>query len=820
MKSLINSFNRFIFSFLLISSTAILIPNIAYSQSETVSDATTDDSNWYYGKLIKNVSFKGLKATNEKDLNGIRNFYVSKKFSDDVYSEMLDKLYALDYFEDITPSVVPGDSNKNTVIVIFDVVERTSIKRIRVKGNKALRLAEILEAISLKEHEIFIESKLPADERAIRSAYIEKGFTNVKVSSSFKKTSDEKGIEITFNIEEGNSTIISDIKFVGNKAFSEKSLQKILKLKKKGFVFQKGAFQESSLEADKQAIELFYKNNGYDDAVVMNVTKEITPNDKKNIDELVLTFYIQEGAVYKYDGMTFIGNEIFSDEKLYSLLTIKKGDVYSFAKVNESIMQVANLYAENGYTTSNFSPIPSKDTENKTIFYTLNIAESIRSHIESISVKGNTKTKDYVITRELPIESGDIFSRTKVTTGLRNLYNLQYFSAVVPSFVPGSEANLENLVITVEEQSTTSIEFGVTFSGVSNAEDLPFALFAKWQDSNVAGSGKSLALSTTVATDEQSVSLSLSENWLFGLPLSASVSTSFSHSALSALRLHFDEYGIVDDDSYYMDYEQWRWSLGFSLGRRWTPNWAIISVAGGVTGSLKNNIYDEDLWIPVDTSVSDYANNWGFQNSVWSSFSLDGRNINYDPSSGWFASEKLTWYGLTPIETEYFLRSDTKVEKYFTLLDLPVSETWNLKFVLAGYSGLSLLIPASNTAIGDTSKLYIDGMFNGRGWTDIYNDVRGRAMWSNIVELRMPIIPGVLALDWFGDAAVIKDSPNDLFNNLSIEDFYFSTGPGIRFTIPQFPLRLLFANTCRVEDSEVKWDKKWKFVLSFNIANK
>lgn len=111
-------------------------------------------------------------------------------------------------------------------------------------------------------------------------------------------------------------------------------------------------------------------------------------------------------------------------------------------------------------------------------------------------------------------------------------------------------------------------------------------------------------------------------------------------------------------------------------------------------------------------------------------------------------------------------------------------------------------------------------MFNARGWTEIYNKRRGRALLSNIAELRFPIVPNILAFDWFGDAAAVKDTPWTMFNELKIEDFYFSTGPGVRFTIPQFPLRLLFANTFQVIDRKVKWDEHWKFVLSFNIVNK
>ena len=138
--------------------------------------------------------------------------------------------------------------------------------------------------------------------------------------------------------------------------------------------------------------------------------------------------------------------------------------------------------------------------------------------------------------------------------------------------------------------------------------------------------------------------------------------------------------------------------------------------------------------------------------------------------------------------------------------------------------------PKPGTGIGDSSRLYIDGMFNGRGWTSIYNKVRGKALWSNILELRMPVVPGVLALDFFADAAVVKESPS-MLADISKEDFFFSFGPGIRFTIPQFPLRLLFANTGKFGstsssdnygkgDGEWHWDKNWKFVLSFNITNK
>lgn len=790
---------------------------VSADEAEEPSGATEmSDGDWYYGKPIRSVSFKGLKHTDSKDVDGVSSGFIGEMFTDEVYQNLLDRIYAIDLFDEIEPQV-SSSGRGNTVDITFVVKEKPSVRRILVTGNRQVRTAEIKDAVSMKEKEIFIAGKLAYEERAIRSLYLEKGFTNVKVSSSTKET--EKGIDVLFTIDEGRATVITEIKFTGTKAVSAKTLKKKIRLKEAGFL-SKGAFQESMLEIDKKLIALYYQNIGYIDVKSDDVTKTVTPNEEKRRDELTITFHIQEGERYTYSGIEFSGNEIFSDEELLSKMKIQPGAVFNITKFQESLTGITDLYYENGYTANRFRPVENKDSENKTVSYTFIITENSRSHVESVSIKGNNKTKEHVITREIPIQVGDIFSKTKIETGLRNLRNLQYFSNVDWQYLPGSEENLVDLVFNVDEQSTTSVEFGVTFSGVSDPDELPFALFAKWQDSNIRGSGRSVGVSSTIATNEQSMSLSLSENWFLGLPLSASVSTEISHSNKYAYRLSIAGDGTVDDDSYYMQYERWKWALGFSVGRRWTPDWAIISLAGGVNGSLLNNIYDSELWIPVDTSVSEYANNWGWQNSVWASFSVDDRNINYNPSRGWFASERLTWYGLTPIETEFFLKTDTKLEKYFTLFDINVTESWNFKAVLMGYSNLALLFPAPGSGIGDSSKLYIDGMFNGRGWTDIYNKVRGKAAWNNTVELRVPVIPNVLALDWFGDAAVIKDSPDALFHDLSVEDFYFSTGPGVRFLIPQFPLRLLFANTFRIEDGSISWEDKWQFVLSFVITNR
>lgn len=780
--------------------------------------AQEESDTWHLNKPITSITFKGLKNIKKSELDGITSSFINRPFTDELFGNLIDRLYALDFFDEIEPSAQHDRKKKGSVEIVFKVVEKPVVSRIIFSGNNKIRNGELKDVVSLKVDEIFVNTKMLVDERAIRDKYLEKGYLDVKVSSSTSE--DEDGIVVTFKIEEGFNTIVTDIAFSGNRVMTSKTLASRLKLKKKG-LFKKGAFEESQLELDKQQIVKYYKDAGYINASVVDVIRESSRNENQKRNELSLTFVIQEGAQYSFGGISFTGNTIFPDEKLDSFIKLKQGDVFNFTKFNESLMGITDLYYENGYTSNQFDPIMNQDSEARVVTVILSIRENSRSHIEHILVRGNTKTKDEVILREIPVEPGDVFSKAKLTNGLRNLYNLQYFSGVIPDVVPGSEENLVDVVISVEEQSTTSIEFGLTFSGVSDPDDLPFALFLKWQDSNIKGTGKSISASTTLSTDEQSVSVGFGENWLFGKPISFSESLTVSHANLNALRNVVLPDGSVDDDSYYLSYEQWNISLNTSLGHRWTPNFAIISLSGGLTNRLLNNIYDEDLYSPLDTSISEYANEWGLKNAVWLAVSFDGRDMNWDPSRGWFLSQRVSWYGLTPFEDEFYLQTATKSEIYFTLWNLPVTDNWSWKMVLAGYSGLTMQIPGPDSFVGRTSQLYIDGMFTARGWTDIYNSVRGRALWSSYLELRMPVVRGIFSIDGFLDAAAIKDNPNAMFTNLDVNDFYFSTGPGLRFSIQQFPLRLLFANTFRHNDIDGwYWDDKWQFVLSFNIVNK
>lgn len=795
--------------------------------------------NWYQNKPIRTITFEGLKNVERTELDGLFSSFLGKNFTDELYWDILQKLYALEYFESITPVALPADAERTKVLLQFTVIEKPVIKNIKFTGNKKLRTGDLLEKVTLKEGDVYNELKSRLDERSVRDFYLEKGYAGVKVISEALVNAD-KSITLKFTINEGKQTVVSSISFEGNRLIASKTLRKAMALKE-AKLFNTGTFRESILEADKAAIRSYYVERGYVDAVVESVRRDIDSESTNDKNLLKLTFVIKEGEQYVYGGTSIEGNALFPTAELLSKIRLKESDVLNQNKFKEGYQAIVDVYFENGYTSNYFNLQEKRDNERKRISYVITVVESQRSHIEHIIIKGNTKTKDKVIFREMMLEPGDIFSKSKLIDSVRNLSNLRYF-AVAPDLVPGSEENLVDVVIALEEQSTASVQFGVTFSGVANADTFPLSVFVKWEDTNFLGNGQTVSANVTASPDTQSVALGFSQNWFLGSPLTVSFNFSIEHQQLYAYRDEigplFSDIYVPDpytslaeyeaatsyDDSYRMKYDRWEWGVGASTGYRWNPSFATTTLRGGIDLSMVQNFYDAQIYRPADSLIRAENGQWGWKNSIWSRISLDKRDLNYDPSRGWFVSEQLTLFGLVPtIESEYYVRSDLKSEVYVTLLDYPLFDNWNLKFVLAGYTGFSFQRPTGTSPVSNSNELYIDGMFIGRGWSNLYSSVKGNAMLNHWLEFRMPIAPGVLAFDFYLDAVAVKSELENM-SSLSLNDYYMSFGPGIRFSIPQFPLRLMFANTFRIQNGVVQLGEDgqgsdWKFVLSFNIAN-
>jgi len=791
---------------------------------------------WYKDKEIVGFKFNGLRAIPSADLLKIFSKYKGEKFNDALYLEMLQTLYELDYFSDISPQAIPLDPTYSYVKLEFTFVEKPFVKTISFLGNNSMRAGKLLERCALKKNSIYNEDKMQADLLSIKAFYLEKGYTLVDINSNVEKDEDDNSISIEYVISEGMQTVVSKIFFEGNTKIADKVLKKILATKEVGII-KKGEFQEVLLENDKELIKFYYGEKGYINAHVENIKKEVDEESDDVRQKIILTYIIYEGDQYTYGGASFNGNRIFSLEELKAKIKMEEGAVFNLKALELGYNAIADLYFENGYSATQISKKEFVDEMARMVRYEIDIKESKRSHVENVILKGNTKTKDFVILRELLFTTGDVFSKKRFFNSLRNIYNLRYFSSIVPDIKPGSEEGLLDVILNLEETSTANIQFGITFSGVADANTFPMSVFIQWEERNLLGRGSELSTNLTAGPDKQSATIGYTENWFLGIPLGVGFEVSATHKTEFSFQDVLPPYGVPDphqslDDykadpslaeAYKMRYDRAEFGLGVSGSYRWYPLFATLTWRNGLNFNLVKNFYDDSLYRPFDSAIREQRAKWRFSNVLWTRFSIDNRDFIYDPSKGWFLSQQFSFYGLFPkIESEYFFRSETKGELYFTLLDYPVAENWHLKFVLAFYSGFSFQIPTVGNNISRLNKLTVDGMFNGRGWYNAGAGGQGDVMQNNWIEFRMPLAQGIISFDFFFEAIAIKEDLKSL-SSLSINDYFFSFGPGVRFTLPQFPLRLMFANTFRSNKGKPYWGNgkgaDWKFVLSFNIPN-
>jgi outer membrane protein insertion porin family len=431
--------------------------------------------------------------------------------------------------------------------------------------------------------------------------------------------------------------------------------------------------------------------------------------------------------------------------------------------------------------------------------------------------------------------------------GLRNLYNLQYFSDVVPDTVPGSSDSLMDLIFNVEEQPTTDLQLGLTFSGSSDPDTFPISALVKWNDRNFRGTGNQMGVDINASPDTVSGAINYTQRWIFGLPLSGGFdfTAQWMHRQAPTKNTapyfngdeeyafpdgfnSFEEYrnsNRIPPKEFLMTYDQWYLSLGFSTGYRWATLLGNLTVSGGIRVGLIRNEYDDTLNNPFDPVLREDNNKWSPKNSIWASVALDQRDIYYDPSNGYYIQDRFGIYGIFNGERERYLRNDLKAEYFIQLFDIPVFEKWNFKAVFGIHSGLSTIFRQpgieKDMFIENANKLAIDGMFVGRGWTSEYSN-KGLLLWENWAELRFPLVPGILALDFFFDAATVETKQGDYFTGYSFNNMRYSFGGGIRFTIPQFPFRFSLAKLFRTENGAVIWEDGdiggLKFVISFALS--
>ena len=823
---------------------------------------------WYMNKPVVDITFEGLKNVKTSDLEGIKVQVLGKTFDEALFLDLQSKLYASNYFENFEVSALPGDDNRTTVILHFKVIERPLVDEIVFRGNSNLRNRALEEVITTKRDDILNKARIRTDAEAIKALYLTEGFPDVTVEGISEEGDDPNKVQVIFTIEEGSQTKVKEILFSGNAFASSSTLEKALSTKKQSF-FDSGVFEEGKLQQDRQAILNYYFERGYVDATVVDITKEVE-QDKDGKNLLTLTFYITEGEQYTFGGITFEGNTLFSDETLLKKVRSPVGKVLNAIKLEADMIRVKDAYFNDGYIFTQITPERIIDVKKRIRSYIVHIREEGRAHIENIIVKGNVKTKDHVILREMPLSVGDVFSKESILDGLGNLANLRYFTSFLPETPEGSAPGLMDLVINVEEGQTTNFNFGVTFT---MEEGFPLVGLIRWADRNFLGRGLDINAGLSVSSKKQSLDFGFKDNWLFGERWSGGLTFSIEHRLVTTSLQDvlapvftgttddnpqmvpdpFDGHWVdkktgepvnnpsqediddgsvitdyaysisqneIIDPSYLMKYETFSFSLGGSTGYSIHTPLGRIGLGTGLSTGLSYTDYDADIFRPYDPVIRNEQGEWNFINKWWARLSFDTRDLSHNPNKGFYLSQSFSYYGGILAGARHFNRLSSIAEVFFTLVDLSVTETWNFKTVLALHTNFSLILPqlywnksgdsVQDTVATTTDLLYIDGMLTAKGWP-LTKD--GEALWNNWIEFRMPILPGYVSLNSFFSATAIYEKRENVLK-MQLDNFLFSFGGGLQIDLPSFPMGFYLVKRFNFVDNEISWKKGDIFVNS------
>ncbi len=423
-------------------------------------------------------------------------------------------LYATSLFSDV------GIAQRGSVLVVT-VVENPIINSVIFEGNKKVKSDTLAQIVDLKPRGVLTDAKLQADVFHIKEYYRMKGRSTAEVEGRVSKLPDNR-VNIVFAINEGERTGVSAIHFVGNKAFSAQRLSGIISTKKTNWLSwltQNDIYSEDKLNADADLLRAFYLKHGYADFQVLS--QDATFDAAKG--RYTITFTLDEGPKYKFGAVTIDSSIRGVDTNaLARIVKTKSGHTFDSTQIEKSTEDLAIELSRLGYVFAQVRPRGDRDYSNNTINLTYVIDEGQRIYIERIDVRGNTKTRDYVIRREFDVSEGDAYNRVLINKAERKLRDLDYFKTVTITTEPGSAPDKVVVVVNVEDKSTGS--FGIAGGIQNSAGSTGLVAEVSMDEKNFLGRGQQVHLSVGGGLNEQSINGSFTDPYFLGNHMSLTVS--------------------------------------------------------------------------------------------------------------------------------------------------------------------------------------------------------------------------------------------------------------------------------------------------------
>ena len=443
------------------------------------------------------------------------------------------KIWGLRIFSDV--QILIERNIGDGIYLLIKVKEHPRLDKIEIEGEDDVSESELTKKVTILKGQILSPFEISKIVKNFKKVYEEDGYHQTQFTTEILESDDtlSQGKKILkVKIVEGKESHISKIIFYGNKNFDDGKLESEFKdtQHKIWWKFWSSAkFEKKKYEDDKKKLIQFYKKNGYREAEI--ITDSLEFDEEKNI---VLKLFLNEGLQYKIRNIVWEGNTVFKEDFLNARLGFKSGDLFDGEKFernlrgNEEQSDVSSMYLDNGYLMINIEP-EEKKVAADSIDIVLHVRERNQFKVAQVEIRGNTKTQEKVIRRELRVIPGDYFSRSAIIRSVRQLSVLNYFNPekIKPDTRIVDEKNVD-VVFDVEEKSSDTFNASVGYSeafGATGAIGLTFNNF-DYTDPLSGGGGQVLNFDWQFGdlSRYQTFSISFREPWMFDTPTSLGIS--------------------------------------------------------------------------------------------------------------------------------------------------------------------------------------------------------------------------------------------------------------------------------------------------------
>jgi outer membrane protein insertion porin family len=430
--------------------------------------------------IVRDIQVKGLQRISLGTVYNYLPVTVGEKFSLDNVSPAIKALFKTGFFKDVSL-----ERDGSTLIV--NVVERPSIAKIIFEGNKDLSkddLTKALDKIGLSEGKIFDRQVLDKVEQELTRQYLSHGKYGLKIKTDVSNlTRNRVGIHI--KISEGRVTKIKQINIVGNDAFDDKTLLGKFELSTSNllsFYTKNDQYSKQKLSADLETLRSYYLDRGYINFSIESTQVAITP-DKKDI---YVTVNVKEGDIYRLNKVKLSGNLVVPPDELIKLVSVGPTEIFSRKSATETSKAIQDRLGDEGYAFANVNMVPEINEAQKTVDMAFFVDPGKRVYVHRVNFRGNAKTRDEVLRREMRQMEASWASSSKIERSKTRLERLGYFESVNVETPPVvGTADQIDANFTVVEKASGNLSAGVGYSQVQG-----IVLNANIAQDNVFGSGK------------------------------------------------------------------------------------------------------------------------------------------------------------------------------------------------------------------------------------------------------------------------------------------------------------------------------------------